>query len=136
MKRIAQAVVAVVTKGTKVLFIRRGLAVPYAGYWAPISGKIEHGEDPASAVAREVREEVGLTVKPIRKMWESVSTSGTYRLHWWLAEWVEGELTLDPREVSESRWLTLAEISGLEETFEKDREFFEKVLPRSGETWS
>ncbi|HME71894.1 MAG TPA: NUDIX hydrolase [Myxococcota bacterium] len=131
-----EAVVAIVTMGTKVLFIRRGPSVPNAGYWAPLSGKIEAGEDQASAVIREVREEAGLVVKPLRKVWESRSTSGTHRLYWWLAEWVGGELTLDPREVSEARWLSVPEILCLEKTFENDREFFEKVLPPLGERWT
>ncbi|HBZ68777.1 MAG TPA: DNA mismatch repair protein MutT [Deltaproteobacteria bacterium] len=125
-----EAVVAVVTMATKILFIRRGPGVPHTGYWAPPSGNIEPGEDQATAVVREVREEVGLTVKPLRMVWECVSASGTHLLSWWLADWVSGELRLDPREVSEARWLTPHEIAALEPTFEKDREFFEKVLPR------
>jgi len=125
-----EAVVAVVTKGRKVLFIRRGPGVPDAGYWAPLSGKVEPTEDQASAVVCEVREEVGVAVQPLRKVWECLSSSGTHTLHWWLAEWVGGEFTLDPREVSEARWLTLGEILGLEQTFDKDREFFEQVFPR------
>jgi len=124
-----EAVVAVVASGAKILFIRRGPSVPNAGYWAPLSGKIEPGEDEASAVIREAKEEVGLTVRPVRKVWECLSSSGTHRLHWWLAEWVDGDLSLEPREVSEARWLTLPEILRLETMFEKDREFFEKVLP-------
>jgi hypothetical protein len=64
------------------------------------------------------------------KVWECLSSSGTHTLHWWLAEWVAGEVKLDPREVKEAQWLTPGEILGLENTFKKDREFFEKVLPR------
>jgi len=127
------AVVAVVTRGTKLLFIRRGPSVADAGFWAPLSGRIERGEDQAAAVVREAKEEVGLTVKPLRKVWESLSTRGAYRLHWWLAEWVDGDFRLDPREVSEARWLSSPEISALEKTFEKDREFFDRVLPGLGE---
>jgi 8-oxo-dGTP pyrophosphatase MutT (NUDIX family) len=126
------AVVAIVTRGAKMLFIRRGPGVTDAGFWAPLSGRIERGEDQPAAVIRETKEEVGLTVKPLRKVWESLSARGTHRLHWWLAEWVDGDLRLDPREVSEARWLTSPEISVLENTFEKDREFFDTVLPRLG----
>jgi NADH pyrophosphatase NudC (nudix superfamily) len=128
-----EAVVVVVTMGTKMLFIRRGPGVPDAGFWAPLSGTIERGEDQPTAVIREVREEVGLTVKPLRKVWECLSSRGTHRLHWWLAKWTSGDLMLDPREVSEARWFTLPEIAVLENTIEKDREFFEKVFPRLGE---
>jgi hypothetical protein len=64
----------------------------------------------------------------VRKVWENISTGGIYRLHWWLAEYVAGELALDAREASAARWLTVEEISGLK-IFEGDREFYRAVLP-------
>ncbi|MBI3304035.1 MAG: NUDIX domain-containing protein [Deltaproteobacteria bacterium] len=123
------AIAAVVTSGNKVLFICRGPTVPGAGYWAPPSGKLEPGESQEAAVVREVKEEVGLTVRPLRKVWENISANGIHTLHWWLAEYVSGELTLDRRAVSEARWLTVDEIWGLERIFVGDREFFQQVFP-------
>lgn len=126
---LPEAITAVITSRDKVLFICRGPSVPGAGYWAPPSGKIEPDESQEAAVVRESREEVGLTVWPLRKVWENISAGGSHRLHWWLTEYVSGELTLDPREVSDARWLTVEEICNLEPIFEGDREFFEKVFP-------
>jgi len=123
------AIVAVITKGDKVLLIQRAPGVRGAGYWAPVSGEVEPGESHEAAVAREAREEVGLTVRPLRKVWENISSRGTFRLHWWLAEYVGGELALDKREVSDACWLTVEEICGMEGTFEGDREFYRQVLP-------
>jgi len=123
------AIVAVITKGDKVLLIQRGPDVRGAGYWAPVSGEVEPGESQEAAVAREAREEVGLTVRPLRKVWENISSRGTFRLHWWLAEYVGGELMLDRREVSHACWLTAEEICRMEGTFEGDRAFFQEVLP-------
>ena len=71
----------------------------------------------------------GLTVRPIRKVWENVSTRGTFKLHWWMAEYVGGELALNAAEVSDARWLTVDEICRLDGTFEGDREFYRKILP-------
>ncbi|TMA06195.1 MAG: NUDIX hydrolase [Deltaproteobacteria bacterium] len=124
-----EAVVVVVTKGNKVLLIQRAPSVRGAGYWAPVSGEVEPGESQVGAVAREAMEEVGLTVRPLRKVWENISSRGTFRLHWWLAEYIAGELVLNVREVSDARWLTADEICGLDSTFEGDREFYQKVLP-------
>ena len=101
-----------------------------AGYWAPLSGKIEPGESQEATVIREVKEEVGLSVRPQRKVWENVSASGSHTLHWWLAEYVGGALTLDRREVSDVRWVTVNEICGLGQTFAGDREFFQSVYSR------
>jgi len=124
-----EAVVVVVTKGNKVLLIQRAPSVRGAGYWAPVSGEVEPGESQEAAVARETMEEVGLTVRPLRKVWENISSRGTFRLHWWLAEYIAGELVLNVREVSDARWLTADEICELDGTFEGDREFYQKVLP-------
>ncbi|ETW95272.1 NUDIX hydrolase [Candidatus Entotheonella palauensis] len=123
-------IVAVITCGRKVLFICRGPSVVEAGYWAPLSGKIEPGERQEAAVIREVKEEVGLSVRPLRKVWENISSSGDQTLHWWLAEYVEGALTLDPREASDARWVTVDEIDDLHPTFAGDRAFFQQVYTR------
>jgi 8-oxo-dGTP diphosphatase len=129
LESLPEAVVAVITKGKKVLIIQRSADVPYPGYWAPLSGKMEPQEDQAEAVVREVREEVGLTVRPVRKVWECTAASGSHKLHWWLAEWVSGDLRPDPREVADARWLDVEEVLRLERTFEDDREFFKSVFP-------
>lgn len=129
VESLPEAVVAVITRGKKVLIIQRSADVPYPRFWAPLSGKIEPQEDQAEAVVREVREEVGLTVRPVRKVWECTAASGTHKLHWWLAEWVSGDLRPDPREVADARWLDVEEVLRLERTFEVDREFFKRVFP-------
>ncbi len=129
VKMLLDAVVTVIRNGNKVLLIQRAPSVRGAGYWAPVSGEVEPGESQEAAVVREAKEEVGLTVRPLRKVWENISSRGTFTLHWWLAEYVAGELALEKREVSDARWLTADEICGLGTTFEGDREFFQKVLP-------
>ena len=126
---LLDAIVAVITNGDKVLLIQRAPTVRGGGYWAPVSGEVEPGESQEAAVVREAKEEVGLMVRPLRKVWENISSRGTFRLHWWLAEYVGGELVLEKREVSDARWLTVDEINALDGTFEGDREFFQKVLP-------
>ena len=129
---LPDAVVAVVTSAGRVLMIRRGLGGPDAGYWAPPSGKIEPDESQEAAVIREVRQEVGLTVTPIGKIWESVSASGTHTMHWWLTDAQGRDLTLDRRSASDARWLTVEEIATLEPTFAGDRHFFTQVFGSAG----
>ena len=126
------AVIAVITNGEKVLLIQRAPGIRGGEYWAPVSGEVEPGESQEAAVAREAMEEVGLTVRAVRKVWENVSTRGTFRLHWWMAEYVGGELAPNLAEVSDARWLTVDEICCLEGTFEGDREFYLKILPSLG----
>jgi len=125
---LPDAIVAVVLSGRFVLMIRRGPDGPDPGYWAPPSGKIEPGEGQEAAVIREVKEEVGVTIRPVRKIWESVSAGGTHTLHWWLADAEDPEFRPDWREVSEARWVAVSDIATLQPTFPGDRYFFEEIL--------
>jgi 8-oxo-dGTP pyrophosphatase MutT (NUDIX family) len=125
-----EAIVAVLRRADRVLVIRRGPDSARSGYWAPLSGKLEPGETQEEALVREVHEEVGLTVSPLSKVWESVTDDGTFRLHWWTAtETGNGTIVPDPGEVSEVRWVTPTEFLTLAPLFDADREFFEHVLP-------
>ena len=78
---LTDAIVSVIVKDGKTLLIERS-GGPFAGWWGPVSGKVEPGESQAAAVERESMEEVGLTVRPVRKVWENISTGKMYRLHW------------------------------------------------------
>jgi 8-oxo-dGTP pyrophosphatase MutT (NUDIX family) len=126
---LGEAVVVVVRRDDQILIIQRALDIQGGGYWAPPSGRVEPGETQAEAAMREILEETGLTVAPTCKVWECVSASGTYLLHWWLADYVSGELMLQASEVNDARWLTLTEYAALEPIFEADLEFFEQVFP-------
>lgn len=123
------AIVAVIIDGGRVLVIQRSSQVPGGGYWSPPAGKVRAGEEQADAVIREVQEEVGLTVRPLRPVWECMADGADYRLYWWLAEPVSGALRLAPEEVADAKWVDPVCFVQLERTFPKGREFFERVLP-------
>jgi 8-oxo-dGTP diphosphatase len=53
---------AVVIEGRHVLLTQRKAGAHLAGMWEFPGGKVEEGEDPRSALARELEEELALTV--------------------------------------------------------------------------
>jgi 8-oxo-dGTP pyrophosphatase MutT (NUDIX family) len=126
---VKHGVVAVLRDADRFLVILRGRAVVRPGYWTPLSGRVEPGESQPDALVREVREEVGLEVTPLAKVWECPTDDGSYRLHWWTAEIVGGALAPDGVEVEDARWVTPAEFAALSPSFEADHEFVERVLP-------
>ena len=56
-------VAALVRDGTRVLVSRRRADQPMPGLWEFPGGKVEPGESPTEALAREVREELGCQVE-------------------------------------------------------------------------
>jgi 8-oxo-dGTP diphosphatase len=106
-------VVAILKDGSgRYLFIRRGLRLKRApGWWCFVGGEVEAGETLEAAAAREVREEVGLRVRALERVHESVSPNGEYRLHWFTTriEPAVQDLVPSALEVEEWRWLDAAE---------------------------
>ena len=105
-------VVAILDDGAgRYLFIRRGLTVKRApGWWCFVGGQVEAGESLPLAMAREVREEVGLRVSVHDKVHESLSPNGEFRLHWFETRLIEVQQqpVPCPVEVAELRWLDVA----------------------------
>ncbi|MEN9705315.1 MAG: hypothetical protein RLZZ393_1194 [Pseudomonadota bacterium] len=113
------------------LVIQRGPGSMLPGYWSPPSGRIEPGESQHEAVIREMREELGLAVRPLEKIWECLTDDGGYRLHWWVVEHDTGAMISPaPDEVADLRWVDAEGFLALSPTFEGDRQFFREVFPR------
>lgn len=74
-------------------------------------GEIEPGETQPQAIAREMREELGVAARALRPVWELDLTDRPWRLFAWLTEIDAAELRPDPSEVAEILWLTADEAS-------------------------
>lgn len=114
------AVVAVIRRAGRFLFVRRAPQGPGGGYWAPVSGKVEAQESHESAVRREVREELGVEAVGVAKIAELLTDDGSYLLHYWRTTIVDGEPRIASDEATALRWLTLEQLRDLQPTFEDD----------------
>ena len=124
------AVVIAIRHMDRFLIIRRAAGTSMAGYWAPVSGRVEAGESLPDAARREAREEMGAEIRVTGKVWECRSHDGRYLLHWIAADLTGGGQTPAAAEVAEYRWLSAAEFCQLEPAFDDDRHFFNHILPR------
>ncbi|WHU03153.1 (deoxy)nucleoside triphosphate pyrophosphohydrolase [Sphingomonas sp. NIBR02145] len=99
----------------RVLLQQRPPGKPMAGLWEFPGGKIEPGESPESALARELHEELGLTlsVKDLRPIaFASEPLAGRHLLLLlYVARTWQGEPVA--HHATELRWVTPAEMRGM-----------------------
>ena len=121
---LKDAVVIIIEKCGRYLFVKKAEDTPAGKYWAPVSGRVEDNETQEQAVTREAFEEIGIIVTPNKKEWECKSEYGNYLLHWWSVNLVSGNEHPASKEISEIKWVTLDEMQKLSPVFEKDIEYF------------
>lgn len=116
-----QAVMIVLEKDGKFLLGKRSKwKAKAAGYWCPISGHLDEAETEEEAVVREAREELGIEVRPIKKIAMTPTHDQTVLLHWWTAEILDGVPVINNNENSEIYWFTKEELIKLEPVFKED----------------
>jgi 8-oxo-dGTP diphosphatase len=88
------------------LLAQRPAGKVYAGYWEFPGGKVERGEPPAAALARELHEELGIDIGPTYPWLTRVFTypHGTVRLNFFRVHQWQGEP--HPREDQAIAWQT------------------------------
>lgn len=100
---------AAILHAGRVLAARRSAPAHLAGGWEFPGGKLERGETEAEALVRECREELGVTVRAVRRLGGTWPLTPGYVLHLWHADLLDG----DPRPLedhSELRWLAPEEL--------------------------
>jgi 8-oxo-dGTP diphosphatase len=95
----------------RLLLVRRARD-PAAGMWSLPGGRIEPGETPAEAAAREVLEETGLVIRVGRLLATADIWDGVYRVHDFAAEVVGGQLRAGD-DAADVRWCTDEEVEQL-----------------------
>ena len=118
---------AVIVRDGRMLVIRRSQSVVAPGAFCFPGGGIEPGETEAQALVREIREELGVAVKPVRRIWQSVTPWGV-DLAWWLADLAaDADPVPNPTEVESLHWHTPQEMAGLPELLESNRDFLDAL---------
>jgi 8-oxo-dGTP diphosphatase len=118
-----RGVVGVLVREGRLLVIRRseGVVAPLA-YCFP-GGGIEGDETEPVALVRELREELGIVVRPQKLLWRS-TTPWNIELAWWLAE-IDGDIEPEPNplEVHSYAWRDVDEMQALDALLESNRRF-------------
>ncbi|HEV3417478.1 MAG TPA: NUDIX domain-containing protein [Pirellulales bacterium] len=118
-----RGVVAVTSHLGRLLVIRRSSSVVAPRAICFPGGGIESGESEREALEREIREELGASIEPVRMVWRSV-TAWEVDLAWWQARLdMTFPLIPNPAEVESVHWLTPDELLELPDLLTSNREF-------------
>ncbi|HUY88479.1 MAG TPA: NUDIX domain-containing protein [Pirellulales bacterium] len=119
--------VAVIERSGALLVIRRSQIVVAPGAFCFPGGGIEPGESEEEALVRELREELQVEVRPLRRLWSSV-TPWNVELAWWQADLAAEAIPRpSPAEVESVHWYTLAEMAELPSLLESNRQFLSAI---------
>lgn len=97
---------------SSLLVAQRARPPELAGLWELPGGKVAVGESDAAALARELREELGVEVTVGSRIGADVSLNETTTLRAYLVAQIGG--TLHPNDHRALRWITLEELNGLD----------------------
>ena len=118
-----RGVVGVVVRDGRMLVIRRSRSVVAPLVYCFPGGGIEGDESEEEALVREFREEIGVAIRPVRRLWQCV-TAWKVELAWWLAEMAPDATPVpNPEEIESIHWYTPEELSQLPDLLESNREF-------------
>ena len=119
--------VAVIVRRGRLLVIRRSQRVVAPGAFCFPGGGIEPDESEQEALVRELREELGVAVRPQRRLWRSI-TPWRVQLAWWLADLdPEAQPVPNPAEVESVHWYTPEELARLPGLLETNRQFLQAL---------
>ena len=94
---------AAIVRAGRVLAARRSAPAALAGGWEFPGGKVEPGESPAAALARECREELGVQIA-VGELLGAADIAAGFVLHVHVAELIAGE-PQPLQDHDELRWL-------------------------------
>jgi NAD+ diphosphatase len=107
--RLAPAMITLVTKGEpgpeQQILLARGVQFR-APMYSCLAGFVEPGESLESAVAREVREEVGIAVAGVEYRGSQPWPFPHSLMIGFRARWIAGEIECDPTEIVDAQWYT------------------------------
>jgi 8-oxo-dGTP diphosphatase len=127
----------IIRRNGLILACQRKAQSRYPLKWEFPGGKLEPGEQPASALARELQEELNIEAvigeEFYRQEWEypqSAGNDGRFRVHYYFVSSFRGEP--ENRTFEQIRWVTPHELQGMD-ILEGNREAVERLAKSPAE---
>ena len=108
--RISPSVIVLIQKENHILMARSHHFLP--GIYGLIAGFVEAGESVEDAVHREVKEEVGITIKHLRYFGSQAWPFPDSLMIAFTAEYASGELNINKTEIEDANWYPIDQLPG------------------------
>ena len=128
--RISPAIIVLITRGGEILLARSPRFPP--GMHSVIAGFVEPGETLEHAVSREVREEVGITVKNLRYFASEPWPFPDSLMIAFTAEFDTGEIAIDNNEIVSAGWYGRGSLPGLPASSSISRALIDRWIRHEG----
>lgn len=124
--QISPVVLALVWRKNEILLARS----PHfeKNIYSVLAGFVEPGETLEYTVAREVREEVGVSVKNLRYFGSQPWPFPNNLMLGFMAEYAEGDIVMDPVEIEDAKWFNVAQLPALPNPMSLSRRMIDVFL--------
>ncbi|MBS1219015.1 MAG: pyrophosphatase [Proteobacteria bacterium] len=126
--RIAPVIMGLVYRRNELLLTRKPGYAP--GRYTVVAGFVEAGESLEQCLAREVAEEVGVTIRNPSYFGSQPWPFPNSLVMAFSAEWVDGEVRPDQTELEEARWFAIDALPDLPEAVHISRQLIDDTLAR------
>lgn len=127
--RLSPAVIVAVTRGNRILLARnRRFKMPF---YSVLAGFVEPGESLEECVAREIREEVGITVKDIRYFGSQPWPFPDSLMIAFVAAHAAGEIAVDGSEITDAAWFSKDDLPAIPPKISIARQLIDRFLDAS-----
>jgi NAD+ diphosphatase len=127
--RVSPAVIVLVQREDRALLARSPHFVP--GVYSTLAGFVEAGESLEECVHREIREEVGVGVTNLRYFGSQPHPFPHSLMVGFVADWLEGDIDMDPDEIEDARWFTRHDLPDLPHPMSIARALIEDFVDRT-----
>jgi NAD+ diphosphatase len=124
--RIPPAVITVIERGDQILLARSARFT--SGVFSAVAGFVETGETLEEAVAREVKEEVGVEIDQLRYFGSQPWPFGRSLMIAFFARYRAGEIAVDGEEIVEAAWFELDHLPKLPPSISIARKLIDSLV--------
>jgi len=100
----------------------------FTGFWYPPGGHIEEDEEESAALVREIKEELDLDIKTVRKI-AQLPGDVIKAVGYWECEVLSGDISADEAEIEEHGFFTLDQMENMK-IWPSTKEFFDKYIEK------